>query len=244
MYKWKNATYLFLPLLASIVLLSSFIQRNERVKGNGETKEESRQATSFRKISSSGAFEVFIQQGGTHSIRVEAESNLLPYILTEVEGNKLNVHVKRGYNIQPTKKVNIYITLQELESLTSSGAGGFYSKGTLKTDNLDLGISGATNADLDLQAKDLDVTVSGVSHLKLRGNVAEASYRVSGSADISAFDLQTEEVKVGISGTAKANVNAVKNLNVQVSGMGTIKYKGSPSINQSVSGMGRISKEG
>jgi hypothetical protein len=244
MYKWKNIGYLSVPMVMLLLVLCSFVWQSERIKGNGEMKAESRQASSFRAISTSAVFKVYIQQGNTHSVKVEAESNLLPYIETEVKGNELDVRIKKGYNIRPTEDIKVYVTLKDLEKLSGSGAGGFYSQGRLKTDRLEVNLSGAVKTELDVQANDIEVSVSGASNVDLKGSAGKADYRISGTADIAAFDLQANDVHVGISGTAKANVNAAKSLMVNVSGMGTVKYKGSPNITQSVSGMGKISKEG
>jgi hypothetical protein len=187
---------------------------------------------------------VYITQGNTHSIRIEAESNLLPYIETKIDGDDLQVRVKKGYNIKPTKDVNVYVTMQEVRELAASGSGGFYSRNKLKTDKLELAVSGSADADLDVTSQQLEVGVSGASNVKLKGGAAKAEYSISGKADIQAFDLQAEDVEIAISGSGNANVNAQKTLDISVSGMGNIKYKGNPTIKQSVSGMGKIAKEG
>lgn len=239
----KKNLLLSIPLLAFVLLLSSFLQ-NERITGNGDVKQEDRQATKFKNIGTSGTFKVHIQQGNTHSIRIEAESNLLPYIETRIAGEDLEVRVKKGYNIKPTKDVNVYVTLQEVRELAASGSGGFYSKGKLKTDKLELAVSGSADADLDVTADEMEVGVSGASNVKLKGSAAKAEYSISGKADIQAFDFQANDVEIAISGSGNANVNAQKTLDIAVSGMGNIKYKGNPVIKQSVSGMGKIAKEG
>jgi len=239
----KKNLLLSIPLLAFVLLLSSFLQ-SERITGNGDVKQEDRQAAKFKNIGTSGTFKVYITQGNTHSIRVEAESNLLPYIETRIDGDDLEVRVKKGYNIKPTKDVNIYVTLQEVRELAASGSGGFYSKGKLKTDKLELGVSGSADADLDVTAQEMEVGVSGASNLKLKGSATKAEYSISGKADIQAFDFQADEVEIAISGSGNANVSAQKKLEIAVSGMGNIKYKGNPEIKQSVSGMGKIAKEG
>lgn len=238
-----KSLYLYLPLLLSVLILSSFYQRNERVKGNGQLKEEARPAESFKEISTSGSYKVVIQQGNSHSIQLEAEENLLPYIMTEIQGDELKIYTKRGYNINPTKTITVNVTLQQISALRASGAGGFYSKGVLKSDEIELSCSGSTGADLDVDTRKMEVALSGSSNIKLKGSATEAEYKISGSADIAAFDLVGDEVEVKISGSGNANVTANKKLDVKVSGSGSVKYKGTPgSVDQRVSGSGRISK--
>ena len=248
----RLATYLLiaLPLLLAASALVSFKHigisfnhiKEERIRGNGVMKQESRDASPFTDISTSGVYKVVITQGNTHSVRIDAEENLLPYIITDFSGGELVIHTKKGYNIQPTKDIKVYVTLQKVDKLSASGAGGFSSTGVLNSDRIQLQFSGAADADLDIHTDLLKVGVSGAGNIKLKGNSERAEYGISGAADIEALDLSTNDAKIGISGTGKANVFVQKKMDVSISGMGTIKYKGEPGITQAISGMGRISK--
>lgn len=234
---------LALPLMLAVGVLTSFKYiTEERIRGNGVVKEESRNASSFTDISTSGVYKVVITQGNSHSIRVEAEENLLPYIVTEIRGGELRIQSKKGYNIQPTKGITVYVTLQEVDKLSASGASGFSNTGILKSDRIQLDFSGAADADLNINTKKLAVGLSGASNIKLKGSSDKAEYGISGAADIKALDLSSDDVSVDISGTGKAQVFAQKKLAASISGMGSIKYKGDPGVTKSISGMGRISK--
>lgn len=243
MKRFVNYFLFALPLLLAATLLVSFsCNRNERIRGNGDIKEESRNAAPFKDISTSGVYKVIIQQGSSHSIRVAAEANLLPYIQTEVSGEELQIYTKKGFNIQPTKDITVYVTLEKVGILSASGASGFISKGTLNSDLLELRFSGAADAKLDINARKLKVGVSGASKIKLSGTSDRADYGISGAADIKALDLATDDAHVDISGTGKAEVFVQKKLDVGISGLGKVHYKGDPSVTKSISGMGNISK--
>lgn len=241
----RLATYLMiaLPLLLAAGVFASFKHiTEERIKGNGNVKQESRDASAFTDIGTSGVYKVIITQGNTHSIKIEAEENLLPYIITDISGGELSIHSKKGYNIQPTKEIKVYVTLQKVDKLSASGAGGFTSTGVLSSDQIRLQFSGAADADLDIKVQSLKVGLSGASNVKLKGSSESAEYGISGSADIEALDFSVNDVKIGISGTGKAKVFAQKKLDVSISGMGNVKYKGDPGVTKAISGMGRISK--
>jgi hypothetical protein len=230
---------LLFTLVASAFTISS---KNEKVVGSGNIKAEARNESAFRRISTSGVYNVYITPGAKSDIRVEADDNLLPLIITKVNGNELEIYTKKGYDIKPTKTINIYVTLDELEELSSSGSGGFYSKGKLKGNNVKFSFSGSTNTNIDLNANNLTVQVSGSSKLNLKGNIPDTKYAISGSADVEALELQSSDADVNISGTGKLDIVAEKKLNISVSGMGKIRYKGTPVINQSSSGMAKISR--
>ncbi|WP_143307365.1 head GIN domain-containing protein [Chitinophaga vietnamensis] len=230
-----------LPFVLAAFLLSSFIRYSE-ITGNGVVKQEERKASPFKKISTSGPYKVVIRQGNDHTIKVEAEENLLPYIVTEISGSKLEIYTKKGEHIRTTKPVTVYVTMKEVSGLESSGASGFRSEGQLRTDHLSLGTSGASECNLNIDADEVSVGTSGASKIHLQGRANDASYGTSGASDIDAVDLQSQDVKIGISGSGNAKVNAVKTLSVTVSGNGNVQYKGCPAIQQSVSGRGNISK--
>lgn len=235
----KTTAIAFLMLLFASV--SVFAQK-ELVTGSGTLKKESRSASSFKSISTSGSFNVYITPGSGGSIEIEADDNLLPYIVTEVEDGELQLHVKKGYNIKPTQKITVNVSMAEVKSLAASGSGGFYSKGTLKGDKVELGISGSVIIDMDLKAEKLEVGVSGSTKISLKGNVTKVEYGISGSASVDALALQSETVEVGVSGSGDLAVFAEKKLDISISGGAKVRYKGNPSINQSSSGSAKVTK--
>lgn len=235
---------LYGPLVIALLVLCSFTigDRNERIKGSGTIKQEVRTQNAFKSISTSGNYNVYIQQGSKRDIQIEADDNLLQYIETTVDGNELRINTKKGYEIKPSKTINIYVTVEELEALNSSGSGGFYSKSGLKGDKVVFSFSGSTVADMDLTSNALNVRISGSSKVNLKGNIPSTNYGISGSGDIEAFDLHSDNVRVEVSGSGKLNVFADKKLDISVSGMGNVRYKGNASISQSSSGMSKVSK--
>ncbi|WP_119079332.1 head GIN domain-containing protein [Chitinophaga alhagiae] len=219
-------------------------QRQEQINGNGNMKKEKREASAaIDEISTSGKFKVYITQGSTASIELEADENLLPYIEARIDGDELHLGPKRGYNLKPSGDIIARITVVKLESLAGSGTSGFYTQGVVKGDKLELALSGRGEADLDLQYRKLEVGISGTGKVKLQGRADEAEIGISGSGAVTAPNLQTREMELGISGNGEAYVNASKKLDVSVSGSGTVKYKGTASVNQAISGKGRIEHE-
>lgn len=237
---------LMMPVLLSVFMLAApEAQSQEKISGNGSVKKETRDAKrSFDEISVSGQYKVYISQGNAQSIEVEAESNLLPYIQTEIDGDDLRIGTKRGYNIRPSKEVVIRITVSKLESISASGSSSFFSEGTIKGSDLEIGLSGKSVAELNLQYDKVEVGVSGSGKVKLNGRADKTEIAISGDADISAAELKSRDVEVAISGNGNAHVQATGKLEVAISGNGHVKYRGSPSsVEQSVSGKGKIEQE-
>ncbi|MBW8684842.1 head GIN domain-containing protein [Chitinophaga rhizophila] len=231
-----------LLLFAFAVSAFTIELRKEKVTGSGKIKTETRTDGPFKSISTSGVYNVYITPGAKNDIRIETDDNLLPLIETEVRGTDLHIQTKKGYDIKPTQKVNIYVTMSEVEELASSGSGGFYSRGKLKGDQVKFRFSGSTQTEIEMDANALKVEVSGSSKFNLKGNIEMTRYDISGSADVEALELRAANADINISGTGKLDLVAEKKLDVNVSGMGKVRYKGSPVINQSSSGMAKISR--
>lgn len=64
------------------------------LEGNGDLQSEFRVASGFEEIASSGDFNVTITPGSKYSVEVNAESNILPYIETDVVGNTLKIRTR------------------------------------------------------------------------------------------------------------------------------------------------------
>lgn len=239
----KTKSFLASAVTAILLLagITAFAQR-ERVSGSGSIKKESRNINGFKSIGTSGSFNVYITPGTSKTIEIEADDNILPYIETELKGDELSIRVKKGYDIKPSQKITVNVSMPEVKSLAASGTGGFYSKGSLKGEKVELGISGSVNADLDLKASKLEVGVSGSTKITLKGNVSTVEYGISGSASVDALALQSDNVEVGVSGSGDLSVFAQKKLDISVSGGAKVRYKGSPAINQSSSGSAKITK--
>ena len=228
--------FLFLSLAVSA--------QQETVTGNGKIKKEKRSATgTFDEISVSGKYKVLIKQGSTTSVDLEGDENILPYIETEVKGDELQIHTKKGYNVKPTGTITVYVTLPKLSEISSSGSSSFAGEGVIKGDKLEIGLSGKAEMDLELNYNDLELGMSGSGSVKMAGTATKAEVNISGNGEFNAPGLKSQNMELNISGNGNAHVNVDKKLEVAISGNGKVKYKGSPTTNQFVSGNGRVEHE-
>ncbi|HKJ40886.1 MAG TPA: DUF2807 domain-containing protein, partial [Sunxiuqinia sp.] len=81
--KTKKLSYLTLLLFIAVGFNSCL--EDFSVIGNGHSATETRGTSYFDEVKSSGSFEVFITPGDDYLVEVTAETNLLPYIITEVD---------------------------------------------------------------------------------------------------------------------------------------------------------------
>ena len=227
---------IFLGLVIAFTLNSCI----NTIDGNGNVTKEQRAVSSFNKIDISGGYEVLINQGSEERLELEVDENLLEYIETETRKNTLYISSKK--QIGSASSLKLYITVVDVEDIDVSGAIELKNKGTYKTANLEIDISGAADIDLDVDVENLNMDISGASETTLSGNARNFEIEISGAGELQAKKLKTRNTTIDISGAGSAIVNVKKTLNVSVSGSGSVKYKGSPKIKKDISGAGSIEK--
>lgn len=222
--------------------LAAFITScQESIKGNGNVKEETREAAPFHSLDISGAYKVHIKPDNYSSIKVKADENLLEHIETYVNDGVL--HVKSEANFDRYRALDLYITMDEFERLKASGASEIGSQGVLKGKNVKLDFSGAVEAQLSINAEELEGDFSGACEVKLNGNARKMSVETSGAVEVDAEDFKTEKCRVEMSGAGKATVFVTQELDIDVSGAAEVNYRGNPrEVKQDISGAANINK--
>lgn len=209
---------------------------------------QDRHLTGFKGVDLQGSFDVYITQGPNESVKVEAPSDIIERIKTEVNGGVLKIYNKGNssdwnFNLFGShKKVLIYVVAKDLNSISVSGSGDVFFKNGITTPSLKLRVSGSGDLNGKVQVKDLETSVTGSGDVRLTGSAASSDVRVSGSGDFRGSDLITVSTAVRVSGSGDASVNASTKIDASVSGSGDVRYSGNPkSVSKSKSGSGDIS---
>lgn len=228
-------------LFVIAILVAPLAQANPfwGIKGNGHVVKQERSVKSFNAISVGGAFEVFLTQGDSESLVVEADENLLEVIETKISHETLYIRTKE--NIKNSTQLNLYITIRTLEMLDLSGAVELSSENRISGERLEVESSGASEIELDLKLERLSMDISGASEIDLYGKAEKVDLDLSGASELDAYDFFVVDMNLDVSGAGEARVNVSGALDAEVSGAASIRYKGSPSlINTDVSGAGSI----
>lgn len=130
---------------------------SDSVKGNGKVTTEEREIEPFNQIVLEGVFNVYLLQKEKESIRVETDENVLPYIITEVENNVLTIKLKDDSKISKMKKINVYITLADINKIETKGVGLLHCMGKLNLRTIDLNLKGVGASKLNLDCETLNV---------------------------------------------------------------------------------------
>jgi hypothetical protein len=228
----------WLALLAVSLFLTSC---QESLSGNGIVQRDKRAVDVFDEIDISGQFNVYVRQGADPGLIIETDENFLPFIKSEVSGDRLKIWGEKhftGYD-----KLDVYITTREIKEIDLSGAVVLTGSKTLRSKKLEVDASGAAEINMEVQCEKFYFDGSGACTITLTGICEEAHYDLSGAGEIEAFDLQTRSTSIDMSGAASANVYVTDKLNVHVSGAGEVNYKGKPKeIKQDISGAAEINQ--
>ncbi len=210
-----------------------------------KAEEEIRDVSVFSKISLRIAAKVHLTQGAEQTVRVDAKPSVMDEIITEVKDDELIIRFpgktlfKR--NFKPGK-IEIYITVPEVDGLAVSGSGDIISD-ELQSRILDLAVSGSGNIEIDeLDSKKLKAAISGSGNIKLEsGGVAdELSVAISGSGNFDGLGFEADQVNVKTSGSGNCTITSNGAIKARIAGSGSVLYKGGASIDATVAGSGRV----
>ncbi|MBX0291481.1 DUF2807 domain-containing protein [Hymenobacter sp. HSC-4F20] len=193
--------------------------------------QQTRTVSSFQAIKASGAINLFLKQGATTEVKVDAPADVLARIKTEVQGNTLAIYREKGSMLSwGNEKVNVYITCPTLTGLEVSGASDVKSDTPFTADAFTIRASGASDVTMALNAKSLTAHASGASDVRLTGRVERQQVHISGSSDYQAYNLQSRTAAVEASGSSDAYVAVSEELSSRTSGSSDIHYKGKPRV--------------
>ena len=211
--------------------------------GSRNVVTQSRTVSGFDRVAFAGLGELTMVQGNRESLVIEAESNVMGRIVTEVRDGTLHIELKGGpfgWGVTPTRAIRYTLTVRELNALDISGVGSVLAE-AIETDRLELSVSGTGKLVIRaLSADDLVVEHSGVGQCELAGQAREQTVSLTGAGAYDAGDLEGQDIELQVSGVGKATVWATDTLDVQISGAGSVEYYGAPAVTQDITGVGRV----
>jgi hypothetical protein len=193
-----------------------------------------------------GFFDVELVSGTEGSITITGEENLIPHIITEVNGNELIITTENGYNLKTSKRTGILVQVpfESLDEVSLTGSGDIISKDVIKTTTFTTNLTGSGDIHLKLEAESVEGKLVGSGDIMLQGNSQNVIYKLTGSGDIEAFDLKAIDADAMISGSGDINLYCDGSLKARISGSGDVNYRGNPSKEDSkVAGSGDVSKD-
>jgi hypothetical protein len=190
-----------------------------RVKGSGVARTETREVGGFTRVESAGSANVTIQIGGTQSVVIETDDNILPLIETSVKGDRLVIGSHGSYSTRIGVKVTI--TVPALDEARISGSGNITVSG--------------------VAAKEFEAHISGSGDIRISGSSDSLKASIAGSGGIDATKLPVTAADASVTGSGNIKVVATQSLHARIAGSGDVRYGGNPpEIHKQVTGSGSV----
>ena len=220
-------TKIIVATLLSLTLFScNFdINMNSGVRGNGNVQIEERTVNqTFTAIKATEGLNVYLTQGNSESITVEADENLHELIITEVIDGVLKIHTKKNIGRATSKK--IMVSFKNVSSIMSTSGSDVYSTNTINAENLELKSTSGSDMKLDVNTSTLICKSTSGSDLRLSGKTVKLIAEATSGSDIKAADLIAQSSEVKATSGADITVNTSKELTAEATSGGDIKYYG------------------
>ena len=239
----KKISKQFIGILFIAALFTSCsIDIFNRVNGNRNVLvKERKPQDDFSGITVSTGIDVFISQGNTNSITVEADENLHDIIITEVNNGVLKIYSDK--NIWKAKARKVHVTLENLTLLKATSGSDVHSETIITTNEISITATSGADINIEIDAQSIATSATSGADIKVYGTaINHASNATSGSA-IDAHNLKSENVIVKVTSGADVQIYASKKIEAKATSGGAIDFRGNPGIiNRKTTSGGSISK--
>lgn len=209
------------------------------IEGSGNVVSETRNVGTFHNIHLNLAARITIQKGAAPDIEIQAEDNIMPYIITRVQNGTLYIDADQSISTHETIRFVVY--MDDIRELFIDGSGKITTTEQMDVNNLNIQIDGSGRLDLAINANSVFTNIRGSGDINLQGNAQNLTLKIDGSGEINAENLHTANCYITINGSGKCYVHVTGILDAVIAGSGVIYYRGNPdTINTSISGSGKI----
>ncbi len=231
-------------------------------------KREVRNVDTFTKINFGFPGKLYLRQGSPQKVELEGDQEVLNEVETKVDNGRLRIG-KEGkwfdWNFG-NKKITVYITVPDIEGVSVSGSGDVIGETTIRTNDIDLNVSGSGSLSLNVEARgDVEADVSGSGDMELKGHFAGFESDISGSGKLILAATIDNTADFGISGSGKIEASGKASLvkanisgsgkvlaadlttnrcDVRISGSGDVEINVTDELDANISGSGSVSYRG
>lgn len=210
-------------------------------EGPLQYEEERFTLTDFDRLEIGDAFIIRVTEGNYFSIEVRGDRRNLDDLEVYKSGSTLIVRYDEYDNRR--HETYIDIVMPSINAAVFSGATNSVITGFDDLELLNISLSGASVAQIDIDAAQLIVNLSGASVADLRGQATNLNAEVSGASSVKAFTMPVVNAHLNVSGASVAKVNVSDNLEAIISGASTVIYRGNPVISEDVTGGSSLQRD-
>tara|TARA_B100000809_G_scaffold219757_1_gene227118 strand:- start:542 stop:1282 length:741 start_codon:yes stop_codon:yes gene_type:complete len=219
------------------------------LKGTGKIIKEQRVISAdITHIDTQDNIDIIFTQSNNPNLTVEGGGNLLPFINTDILGNRLTISSDNKCSMfrDNSIPITVYLSLPNINRIDYRGKGDVISTNTLNASSLDVESRGGTGSfNLSVNVDNLSIRQhSGPADFTFTGSVNNSYIYTLGNGWFYLNYLITNNAHVNNSGTGDVAILAVNSLLVELTSIGNINYLGNPVVTISNhSGGGKLIKK-
>ena len=214
-------------------------RNTNNIEGTGNIVTEVRDIGIIDSVKLTTVGTLYIEQSDDFSLELEAEDNILPLIISDIQNGELTISKKKGFNLTNIKGINYYLTVKDLYliSLTSSGN---VECDRLETEELKLDLSSSGSIEIVVNVENLEADISSAGDVIISGETKKQNIDLSSSGNYEAKNLKSTECDIDISSSGSATVYVSKYLDANLSSSGNLYYIGDPETDITTSSSGKV----
>jgi hypothetical protein len=213
------------------------------IDGNGKSSSQTRQLEKFSKIDARGRVKIYLTQGANTQLKINADENLIPLVISEVEDGELKIKLKN--RIRRGENVELYLTADSgLEEMKFASEATVETPEGLSGEKLKVESTAGAQARVKLRYKEVVSAAHAGGDLTLLGLSNIATFIFTSGGNIHAEDFKVEKgIAEGSSG-GNATIKVDKELDIEVSSGANLNYSGQAVLNRiNQSSGGNINKQ-
>ncbi len=148
----------------------------------------------FQSVTVAGGIDVVLKYGDQVQAFVEAESTIIPHVKLDFKDNNLCISASK-FKYKTSKKITVYLTTDTTISCINTQKGNHInSQGLLQADRLVVNARQASNINLNVEARQIDLRISGSSSVSIMGTCQNTYVDISDTSFLWTHFLKSEKL--------------------------------------------------
>ncbi len=182
----------------------------------------------FRGIDFAGAYHILLKKGEQTTVTVDGSEANVEALDVKVEEGILRLEKldKNAELPEPKKRIGVVITTPDIEFIELSGAGILKTEGFSDLKQLAIKLSGASLTEFYVDSDKIDLDLTGVSRMLLKGRIGDLKANISGTCLLEASESHIRNAEVRASGMSKVVLGTVENLDKRETSASRVSRRG------------------